>query len=42
MTEENKIQQWECVNCGFRHKSSKRPTKCSCQIGYVKHIKLKK
>lgn len=34
------MNNWECAYCGFTHKHSKRPTKCSCRNGYVKHIKL--
>lgn len=31
---------WECAYCGRPTKSSKRPTRCSCRNGYVKHIKI--
>ncbi len=35
-------KRWRCVDCGYEHNHSKRPTKCSCGNGYVKHIELKK
>ena len=39
--EDNKdIQRWRCAYCGFEHKHSQRPTRCSCRSGYAKHIKL--
>ena len=37
---EKEIQRWECTICGSQHRHSKRPTRCSCKSGYVKHIKV--
>ena len=38
----NKMFTWRCAYCGFEHNHTKRPTKCSCRNGYVKHIKFLK
>ena len=37
-----KIKRWRCIYCGYEYNHSKRPTKCSCKSGYVKHIECEK
>ena len=32
--------KWVCKRCRFTHRSSIRPTKCSCKSGYVKHVEF--